>query len=507
MPAPTRPQIEATIALPTFLIEIDDGSGYVSIDNAEVKSIDTKIEATNNVDNGFAFGTITSTESSVEIADTTEITNWQLAKIRIRYGFSTSDKIVAFEGIIIQRQHVGHMYVYQCAGFSYLIERTKAYTGIFYRRAIATKTTALSIENVADVNYSAGLLNYIMWVSGGRPFEQPALVTDPGFKFWYSFDESIVKPRYSWLSGDNAWDEVNKLVRAAGGQLYQDIDGVIRYKQPLTFGYVETGATLYEFDETTYTGITEESSTVENFTTVKASFIERVLQPMQQVHESSSPVLLPAAETTDVNVELQYPIYQFAEYVNSDDLITNGSAVKSTFLDGRNATTDPDFTVIFSAAVAAQLLQLGFVNATGEPIALNKLVLEGRPITPGSEGLATYSTGPGSELQLEENIYIQSFAQAYRLVRMFYDFYHTNRAIRTLTGVGYDPDRYLGEVVELTYSEWDLANDRHRIIGLEYTNGSEMTVRLVPIEGLPTRDDVFIVGETYINADVRMVSY
>lgn len=112
-----------------------------------------------------------------------------------------------------------------------------------------------------------------------------------------------------------------------------------------------------------------------------------------------------------------------------------------------------------------------------------------------------------STLQLEDNPYIQSYAQADRLVRMVYDFYHTNHAIITLDGVGYDPDRYLGEVVEVTNSSWGMTAKQHRIIGLDYTNGATMTVKLAPLDDLPTSNDVFIVYHEYVNADERMVSY
>jgi hypothetical protein len=77
----------------------------------------------------------------------------------------------------------------------------------------------------------------------------------------------------------------------------------------------------------------------------------------------------------------------------------------------------------------------------------------------------------------------------------------------TLDGVGYDPDRYLGEVVTLTYSDWGLSAAEHRIIALDYNNGAKMTVTLAPIEGLITRDDVFIVNNTYSDGTTKMVSY
>lgn len=505
MAAPTRAEITATIALPTFTIEIDQGAGYVAVTDSEVRSIDTKLETTSNVDNGFAFGTVARSSASVEVADTTVITTWQLAKIRIKYGFASSDQIVAFEGVIIKRQHAGHFYTYECAGFDYIIERKKVYTDVLYRRPIATKTTVTSIENIADSDYRGGLLNYIMWISGGRPYEQPSLSTDPDFMFWYSFDQSIITPRYSWLSGDNAWEEAYKLVRAAGGQFYQDVDGVFYYKQPLTFGYT-TGATLYHFSESTYQTLTEDASTAENVDTIKSAFIERTVQPLQQVYESTTPHLLAIDAVYPTNLEMQYPVYQYAGYIAEGTMLDNKDATRATFLDGRDATLDDDLSYS-TLEIAAQLVTLQFTNATGEPISLNKITLQGRPVTAGSEGIVSYSTGNGPELQLEDSVYIQSFAQAYRSVRMVYDFYHENRAIVLLEGVGYDPDRYLGEVVEISNTAWGLSNAEHRIISLEYQNGAKMSVRLAPIEGLVTRNDVFIVGTTYSDADVRLVSY
>jgi len=506
MAAPTRAQITATIALPTYQVEIDQGSGYTTITAATVKSIGGTLETTSNLDNAFAFGTISVATASVEIADSVVISGWKRAKIRIRFGFSTSDKVVAFEGIITKRQHVGLMYQYECAGFDYIIARKKVYTEVFYRRPIATKTTASSLEDHTIPGAVPGILNRLMFEIGGRPYEQPAYATDPDFKFWYSFDESIVKPRYAWISGEDAWEEAFRLVRAAGGQLYQDTDGVIYYRQPLSFGYVASGATLYEFDESTYKNITEDASTVEDITTVKASFVERVIQPFQEVYSSTSAVLIPAGEVVNIPLEMQYPVYQYAQNITPQKILASGTGVQATFLDGRDASKTSGFTVAIDAKTAS-ILDLTFTNGTSEPIAINKIIIEGRPITPGSERTVTYDGGEGAELMLEDNMYVQGYAQAFRLVHMFYDFYSTNRGIITLTEVGFDPDRYLGEVVEVTYSAWGLNNARHRIIGIDYTNGATMDVKLAPIEGLPTRDDVFIVNTTYTNTTVKKVSY
>lgn len=505
MAAPTRAQIEATIALPTFQVQVDTGSGYTTVTQAEVASIDLKLETTQNQDNAFAFGTVATTTATVSITDSYVLASWQTAHIRILFGFDTSDKVIAFEGIITKRQRQGHKYQYDCEGFNFVISRKKIYTEVFYRRPIATKTSVSSVEDYTIPGSRPGLLNRIFFEIGGRPYEQPGYATDPDFKFWYSFDESIVKPRWAWISGDDAWEETQRLVRAAGGQLYQDKDGVIYYKQPLSFGEVQAGP-IYAFDTSTFQTIREDASTVEQLDTVKSSFIERILQPMQEIYTSSDAKLLPAGELTNIPLEMQYPIYQYASYLTPQRLIVSGAAIKATFLDGRDATQDPDFTVTINQQ-AAQLVDLTFNNATGEPIALNKITLHGRPITPGAENIASYTNGDGSELVLEDNIYVQSYAQAYRLVRMYYDFYHVNRALITLDGVGYDPDRYLGEVVTITYSDWGLSAAEHRIVSLDYSNGATMTVGLAPIEGLITRDEVFIVGNIYTDGTTKKVSY
>lgn len=389
-PVPTRPQIEAIVALPTYTIEIDQGVGYAAVTNANVRAINTRLETTNDVDNAFAFGTIATTQATIDITDNQSIPNWQRARVRISYGFDTSDKVVAFEGIIVKRQHQRRFFIYECESYSYTIERRKVYSNVFYRRPIATKTTNISIEDPTDDNYFGGLLNYIMWYSGGRPYEQFATYeNDEDFVFWYSFDESIVKPRWSWISGENSWEEAYLLVRAAGGQLYQDVDGVLYYKQPLTFGYVDEEAELYHFTESTYVNITEESSTIENMDTVICSFVDRVLQPMQQVYESTTPRLIPDLETIEIEIEMQYPIYEYGKHINSIDIKTEGP-IKATFLDGRDATPDIDWDITVMEQ-SAQKIVLEIYNHSGEPISLNKITIQGRPITAGSEGVVRYT--------------------------------------------------------------------------------------------------------------------
>src|SRR6185503_17064117 len=118
------------------------------------------------------------------------------------------------------------------------------------------------------------------------------------------------------------------------------------YQQPLSFGYVETGATLYEFTTATFQDITEDASTIEDLTTIKAVFVERVIQPLQEVYSSTSPVLIPAGESVNVPLEMQYPVYQYTQNVTPQKILSSGTGVQSTFLDGRDASHATGFTVV-----------------------------------------------------------------------------------------------------------------------------------------------------------------
>lgn len=499
MAAPTRAQIEAVIAKPEFTVEINTGSGYSALTNSNVLSFSGRLAATNSVDNGFAFGTMTQMGATVET--TTSIANWEKARLRIRIGFDGSDKIVVSEGVIVQRQRRGDFVIYTAEGFDYEIARSKIYTGVFYRRPIATKTTSTSNEDW-QAGGTPGILNRICFTVGGRPLEQPAYATDPAFKFWYSFNDSITRPKFAWVSGDDAWAEMGRLVRAAGGQLYQDTKGVLRYAQPLTFGQIPSG-TLYHFTPSTYASISEATTTAERIDVVKASYVERTLQPMQVVYDSDTPRLLAAGETVRMPLEMQYPVYTYADHVQPTKVIASGEGIMATYLDGRDASAG--LSAMFHTK-AAQLLDLSLTNLTSEPISVNRIVLSGRPVHAASEGVATYGSGT-YEMILEDNLYVQNYEQAQRLVRMFYDFYRANRTIITLNDVGFDPDRYLGEVVELTYAPWSISAARYRIISIDYSNKSTMNVGLAPIAGLVTQDEVFIVGQTYATTDTRKYAY
>ena len=219
MPVATRDQIQATIALPHYKVEmLLITFGWAQILNARIASIQTTIESTNNTDNAVAFGSPSDPSASIEIEDYVFASRlissplWLGSNIRISFAFDTSDYTVLFTGPIKSISKENEIVTYELGGAQEHIKDTmKIYTPLYYRKPIATKTTAASQEDPTQFVYAAGLLNYAFWMSGGRPYEQKDLNyfdTDADFKFWYSCDQSLITPDYSWFGGENTITEM-----------------------------------------------------------------------------------------------------------------------------------------------------------------------------------------------------------------------------------------------------------------------------------------------------------
>ena len=215
MPAPTRQQIEATVTLPHYLIEIfyegglifPDQKEWIALEQDQVIDVSGVIETTGNQDNGLAFGTTVEPAATIIVKRyvvqgiyvSRDITDsyWLLKKIRIYYAFDNSDYVLAFQGVIKDRTITNdEVTINLGSNFEYLRNK-KYYSDLFENVPIATKTNQISKEDPSDPNYAAGIINNLLWVSGGRPKEQegnPYDDEDDDFKFWYRCDQAILTP-------------------------------------------------------------------------------------------------------------------------------------------------------------------------------------------------------------------------------------------------------------------------------------------------------------------------
>lgn len=467
-----------------FTVEWAPAGSWVDI-SATIAEISGDLELSGNRDNALSFGDASDIRCTVKTKDLTLIAT---AYLDVPIRFTPTINVVGgavFTGVVAGRDVDQTALTFACEGYQRLIARTRVYSVARFRRPVATATTIASVEDPDDGAYQGGLINEALWRAGGRPLEQD--FTYPAALFYYSVPETaILAPEWSWLAGENAWDECLKLARAAGGQIFQGADGVIYYRQPLSFGGGTPTATL---DEDVWGDLTERGSGNLVVTKVQCSAVPRVKQATQEVVNDTTPRLLDPLTTTTITLEAQNPLASL--------LLAGGTlpadAIKATFLDGRVLVAG-DLDVVVT--LKAQQITLAIENTSAYPIAIHALIIQGEPIVAG-EAL-TVAVGSGAvTMTLEDNPYIQSQAHAERLATMVLAFHGSTLPLRSATGCVYAPARAVGETVNLTCTRWSLSAVAHLIVARHHTDtGALDGYDLVPVAGLPTSADFFIVGAT-----------
>lgn len=521
MTPPSRPQIENVFALPKYKVEVLNHAGtWYTITNALVASISGSADSTGNQDNGVSFGTPSDPSASVEMenyqVDGTRYMNdpyWINKPVRISFGFDTSDFVTIYQGPIKSMSRKNEAITLDLGGSLDYLADIKLHTPIYYRKPAATKTTIASQENPDLGGYVAGLLNFALWRAGGRPKDQQGInytEASSGWKFWYSCEQSLIAPDYSWFSGDNTQDEVYSLTRAVGGQLYQDTLGTVRYTQPLTFGETSGYIGYYTFTDAVFDGYTESISKGELVGTLKMLYTPRRVEVMQTVVEDTTPrqiapfVLSGQADIIELSSDKPIWMYQgLTSFNNNTATIT----MKAQLLDNRVVTPTIGLVEQYANKVLITVSNPDSVT----PMIITSIKIEGRPLM-ANDDLNLQYPAPGvaflPEKVVENNVYVQNEAHAKRLIRMIYDFYNELRPIITLDNVQYDPDRFVGEIVKLSSRYNDNPAVTYRIIKIAHNNlGTSMSVDLVQATNLPKRSNMFIIGTSYSSGDTKQLSY
>jgi hypothetical protein len=500
VPAATRAQIEADVARPTFAVTLDGADV-----SSDVTDISGALEQTSGAD-GIGFGVVVQPSADVGFSRESFTRTYQDRSLTIAYGFETSDKTMFFKGVASKRERGDSTGSWQARGFDALIEATDIRSPLFYQRAIATRTTATSIEDPSNPAYRGGLINFCFWKAGGRPAGQG--YSNPAFE--YQCGDSILTPTWSWLNGEDGMQAIGNLCRAAGGIVYQDSQGRMRYVEPFalaaaaaTFHYTDahlTAAQRVAQSAGNYGSIRDSEETTIAVGTVRSTFVQRLLQGNQQIYEDRSPIRLAPSETLTLPLDLSLPCYIF-------DRVEIEAAI------GARAQKLVAGQVAVSASlVAAQRISLTLTNTLSEAVTVWSRRAWGHPLVAGEEGSASFSAAVSRprarDLELEDSVFVQSRSFAERRCRMYWDFYSEPRPIIRLGNCGFDPDRSLGEIVTLTNAARSWSQSPHRIVALRPARaGALMDVDLVPISGLPKTSDFFIVGNTYSDATVLQLAY
>jgi hypothetical protein len=508
MTMPTAAQIEAPVAQPTYKVELYLSGAWVDV-SADVVDVDGDYTLTASSDDGVGFGLAPAPTQRVTFAREALTRAWDQTPVRISFGFNNTNP-QHFIGLIdaVEQHEMGGEW--RASGYQELIRNApEIRSGLLYRRPIFTATSAVSNENPDSGGWAGGLGNLILWRAGGRPYEQTA--TYPTALFYYSTQTAIMAPEWTWVNGGDSAEVLDELCRAAGGVIYQDAAGVIRYQEPMT--YASGTPSIHYTDSAAATDAnTRAASGLAQYGTIRRSaqtrrqvvdqvrcvYVARRLQGVQQVYRDTTPRLIEAGAGLTITLDLTLPIYR----------VSRVSAVGYTIRSARSVSA-AELTISIGTTYAQQVT-VTITNTLSEPVGVSELLCYAQPLVSLEEGTATYGT-PGStprSATVPDSVYIQSKSHADRLCRMYYDWYSTARPVVELAGCGYDPRRALGEIATLTNSVLSISGVNHRVIGIQPSRtGIAMDLRLVSVAGLPSTSTFFVLDTAYSDSDSRQLVY
>lgn len=481
------------IKLTSAQIDVKPVSSWTPIEARHILDASGSVEISGNRGNALGFGDTNDLKLSLLLAEEALASVPKFMPIRATFLVNGVGPR-AFTGIVTtpRRTLKKRAWSLECEGVRKLVSTTRPHSTGRYRRPVATRTTIASVEDPDDPAYQAGMINEALWRSGGRPAEQDFLYPDA--LFYYSCEQALIAPDWTWLAGEDAWTECLQLARAAGGQLFQGGDGVVYYRQPLSFA---SGSISYTFTASVYKDIEEETPTDQVATKIVCSYTPRTARPTAEIVNDSTPRQVEAGATITVELEPKYPIPEDGlEFAQGSTTQLATSAIQATFYDER-AVPQGSGGYTHTVDVSAQKIVLTITNTTSRPFKVNKIVLRAQMIVPGEVGRVTAGSGT-IERTLEENVFVQTRSHAQILVDMTLAFYGVERPMWTLTGCPFDPARTVGETVGLTVPPWGLSNAPCLIVAIRYSKtGRTCDYTLVSLAGLPQTGNFFLVGSNY----------
>lgn len=494
-----------------YTVEIKPAGVWLTIPAGAVLDVSGSEATGGSDDNPFAFGENPTTQHTVKtFRPTTGGYTWERTPIRITT-IIDGVSVKSFTGIIksYQGDDAGTL-TWVCVSFTeeVSVRSRDLYSQEFVATAVATATTATSVEDPANPNYAAGPVNWGFWMTGGRPSAQAA--SYPTADYYYSCEHALIAPDVAWFAGEDGWQVMLQLAQASGGQIYQDSLGVLRYRQVLNVGSV-TGVPSFTFASTlaqatdsfgVYESATDQGSAEQYATLFVASYTPRNLRPMQEIINDTTVHLINAGASYDAVIEPQWPIHRYeliAPGILADDkvnvvFLTSGKTIQGASGYDQTVTTE------------AQRITIQFLNNTAWPIVLRSLKVNGEPWLAGETGRVEQGSGT-TKRDVVDNIFIQYEDQTVQLVGMHVAFEGVPHPIVTIAGCPFDTRRSLGEIVYLTSDELGIVHDLHVIVGREITNVDTVDYKLALLGTAPVGTDFYEIGSTVYTGANKYVAW
>lgn len=479
-----------------YLLEYHNGAAWTAIADSSVLDVSGSWETAGD-SSGVAFGDDTDASISGELL----LSLWASLSHMTPIRYTTTidaDNARTFTGVVSKRGRDLDQMTFEATGMKRRIAATKGYSPAINRRPVATKTTASSADDITNPGWASGLINWLLWTAGGRPFEQAG--SYPSATFYYSCDHALLAPDWSWAAGEDAWAECLRLAKDAGGQMYQDASGVVRYKQILGYGGQSTSDTLTASDYATIQ--MDEDPGLIFATKVTCQYVPRRRLGTQEVIDDTTPRPIEPSASTTIVLEPQNPLASL-EQASAGQL--KAEALVVTLFDG-----SPTALYTHTLAITAARVTIVVTNTASVPIMVWRTRLRGDPIVSGEAGSAVADSGAGTVVErvLEQSPYIQNRRDAQRIADMTLAFYGAARPVVSAGGCVHSPSRAIGAALLLTVGEWSMSAVKHVILSIEHDQtGIEASYTLAYVEDLPKTDDFFIVGVTYTSGQNKFLGW
>jgi hypothetical protein len=500
-----------SLSVLTYTVETRPSTTWDAIAANNVLDVSGVAEGGGSRDNGMASGADSTQRVTVVVRRTALPT--VADRLRVRVSYTVTDALGtrngrAFVGVVVgvTWDHEQDAWSLTCEGLQTLLRTVRAYSPPFYRTPIARKTTAASPTDAATAGISP--LEWLLLTAGGWP--APRDVEAPHALFYYDLDHALFAPDWAWFAGEDGWAEALRLVRAAGGQLYFSGDGVLRYRQPLSWGDVAAGWALTDTGTpgaTTmlYGRLDYSRSDRKVFERVRCTFVERRALPLQDVAEDTTARYVPAGELVEIPLEPQHPLNSLETSTGVQEIRAGGesymflpaSGILALYLDGLPVPQGAG-GYTHTVLTRAQRLVVQITNAGTRPFVVYRIAVRGEPIGPGATGSVLVGTGGDetSTLTIEDNPFIQRHSHAEALGGLYLAFDGPARPTLRATGCVLNPELDVGDAITLTSTPLALVAVRCAVIGVSHQISGTADYDLVRVDDLLALSDMITVGTT-----------
>lgn len=543
--------------------------------------IDVSIQHSSSLDftEGITLGRTTPPEATIRLKKLSQLAvsqrtyQWRLAHVAVYYTVNNLDYYPAFCGIITGRTEEMNAISFRCQGYLTLLEYYKNYTPLWISKPAASFIQALpqnsalwsdtvnSQDPTRVEGMQIGVINTVFWIMGGRPYKHKAYFKQINYvpRFYFDCDHSPIYPKFTWLNQENLIEDFASLASAAGGQITQTTDGVVRFINPHSFAPTPKNITI---TDSMFASLTIEEESAVTFNKVIMTFSPRYLGANQIVLEDPIGKYLPFGEEFRHEIEFPQPVdrltnntyfgsgvafgasggyFGIDQYINSRDFITGvdytgetasldlkiprltnifypryrftwdtNTNVGTWFVENDNRKTPGQYMeLLVSTRDQARPLYLSKITLYGVPVLTGEPQTLKRDISLDFTGLVDAGIVPSGlrEVQVKDNPYVQTKDHAQRLMDVIKYLHKRPRPAVNISDMVYDARIQLGDVITLNSSIYSLQG-LYKVTSLNIKNtGALLDLTVVDVSDIKTKSEFFVVGESYSGNDSRNLSW